>query len=328
MELSLEIGESMNQTRRKLLEHFDDEVREKLRVRDRDAKESLSRTEHSLMNLTRHVLGPSAEFTSDSRFRLTVSPSADIPAGVYELPRRSGEAHLYRLGHPLAEHVLASAIASELPVGEIELNYAEHQGLISVLEPLVSKSGWYAAWLLSIESLDQEEDHLVRVAMLDDGTVLDADIATRLLTVPGRLVRDRANLPVPGTLGDEAAKRQGAIQAQIANRNIRLLDVESEKLEAWADDRKLALESELKEIKRLISEARRVARAEPTLEAKLAARKRVKALETQQKEKQRHLFEAQDAVDAERQALIDQVESKLPQKTEMKELFAVRWRLC
>ena len=34
LELSLEINEAMTHTRRKLLENFDDEVREKLKVRD------------------------------------------------------------------------------------------------------------------------------------------------------------------------------------------------------------------------------------------------------------------------------------------------------
>src|SRR5690606_13793430 len=37
-ELSFEINEAMTTTRKKLLEHFDDEVREKLRIRDEDSK--------------------------------------------------------------------------------------------------------------------------------------------------------------------------------------------------------------------------------------------------------------------------------------------------
>jgi adenine-specific DNA-methyltransferase len=36
--------------------------------------------------------------------------------GLYELPRRSGEAHLYRLNHPLAEALLEQAKIRELPV--------------------------------------------------------------------------------------------------------------------------------------------------------------------------------------------------------------------
>src|SRR6266511_224969 len=45
LELSLEINEAMTQTRRKLLENFDDEVREKLRVRNDASKAYLSQLE-------------------------------------------------------------------------------------------------------------------------------------------------------------------------------------------------------------------------------------------------------------------------------------------
>ena len=57
LELSFEINEAMTQTRQKLLDNFDDEVREKLRVRDADSKEVLGRFERRLIDLTRYELG-------------------------------------------------------------------------------------------------------------------------------------------------------------------------------------------------------------------------------------------------------------------------------
>ena len=59
----------MTQTRRKLLENFDDEVREKLKVRDEASKAYLNRYERLLMQLTRHELNGHAEFLDDSSFR-------------------------------------------------------------------------------------------------------------------------------------------------------------------------------------------------------------------------------------------------------------------
>lgn len=56
LELSLEINESMTRTRQQLLENFDDEVREKLKVRDEASRAYLNRYEHLLMQLTRHEL--------------------------------------------------------------------------------------------------------------------------------------------------------------------------------------------------------------------------------------------------------------------------------
>ena len=118
LELSLEINEAMSQTRQKLLENFDDEVREKLKIRDEDAKVYLDRFEQLLMRLTQHELRSDAEFRNISTFELRSRPAwingRDIPLGLYELPRRSGEAHLYRLNHPLGEAVVERAKARRL----------------------------------------------------------------------------------------------------------------------------------------------------------------------------------------------------------------------
>jgi hypothetical protein len=73
-ELSSEIDETMTQTRRKLLENFDDEVRDKLRMQDESSKAVLNRFEQLLMRLTRHELKSDAEFLDDSFFRLLHSP--------------------------------------------------------------------------------------------------------------------------------------------------------------------------------------------------------------------------------------------------------------
>src|SRR6266487_2098784 len=76
LELSFEINEAMTRTRKQLLENFDDEVREKLRVRDEASKASLNQLERRLMQLTRHELAGYAEFVGDGSFRLTSNPFA------------------------------------------------------------------------------------------------------------------------------------------------------------------------------------------------------------------------------------------------------------
>src|SRR5439155_16195065 len=127
LDISFEINEAMTQTRRKLLENFDDEVREKLRIRDEKSKAFLDRYERLRMQLTRHELNGHAEFADDSSFRLKSCPfPGEIPTGLYELPRRSGEAHLYRLAHPLAEAILARARSRDLPPAEIRFDYSSH----------------------------------------------------------------------------------------------------------------------------------------------------------------------------------------------------------
>ncbi len=327
LELNLEINEAMSQTRRKLLENFDDEVREKLKVSDQTSKAFLNRYERLLIQLSRYELQEHAEFLDDSSFRLNSCPfSGDIPLGLYELPRRSGEAHLYRLGHPLAEAIVAQAKNRDLPTAEVHFDYGAHAGKVSVLEPLVGKSGWLTLSLFTVESLDQAEDHLIFAASTDAGQVLDEEAARRLLTLSGKT--GTAVLDIPSDqLTEIAQNRQAAIQRKISERNAQFFEAEADKLESWADDLKLGLEREIKELDRQIKETRRAAIGALTLEQKLAGQKQIKALESQRSQKRRTLFDAQDEVDKNRERLIAGIEGKLQQRITCNNLFSVRWSL-
>ena len=328
LELSLEINESMTATRRKLLENFDDEVREKLKVSDEASKSYLNRYERLLIQLSRHELNGNAEFYDDSSFRLKACPfNGSIPLGLYELPRRSGEAHLYRLNHPLAEAVITQAKSRDLPVQEVRFDYGGHDGKVSSLEPLVGKSGWLTLSYFSVESLDQAEDHLIFAAVSDDGTPLDDEAVPRMFTLPGA-VNGPCSDSVPTPLATATEQRQASIRRTISERNARFFEAEAEKLEGWADDLKLGLEREIKEIDRQIKEARRAATVALTLEEKLAGQKQIKALESHRNEKRRSLFEAQDKVDQERETLISTIEGKLTQKAAISTLFSIRWTLA
>jgi SNF2-related domain/Helicase conserved C-terminal domain len=335
LELSFEINQAMARTRQQLLENFDDEVREKLKLRDEDSKAYLSRYERLLMQLTRHELNGHAEFIGDSAFKLNSKPedleskrAGVIELGLYELPRRSGEAHLYRLTHPLAAAVVGRAKGRDLTPAEVEFGYSDHEGRVTVLEPLIGKAGWLALWMFSLESFDQAEDHLIIAASIDDGVQLDEDVATRLLTLPGKVVQSARPADAPAELDAVIQKRQAAIQRSLSERNARVFEAEAEKLEGWADDLKLGLEREIKEIDRQIKEARRAATSALTLEDKLAGQKQVKALEAQRNLKRRSLFDAQDQVDKQREELIAQIEGKLTQAVKAVQLFVLRWTLA
>jgi hypothetical protein len=252
----------------------------------------------------------------------------EVPLGLYELPRRSGEAHLYRMGHPLAEAVLAQAKGRELTHTEVCFDYAGHEGKVSILEPLAGQSGWLMLSQLSIESLNQTEDYLLFATVTDANEVLDEEIARRLLSLPGRVGQPAA---VAGetlaSLERLQQQRQEAIQRSISERNARFFEVEIAKLDAWSDDLKVGLEREIKDLDRQIKEARRAATLALTLEEKLAGQKQVRAIESSRNQKRRSLFEAQDQVDKQREQLIAQIEGKLAQRGSLDRLFIVHWNL-
>jgi adenine-specific DNA-methyltransferase len=326
-ELSSEIDETMTQTRRKLLENFDDEVREKLRMQDESSKAVLNRFEQLLMRLTRHELQSDAEFLDDSSFRLLRSPFGDgIPLGLYELPRRSGDAHTYRLNHPLAESAVSRARERELAKAVIHFEYDKYEGKISALEPLIGQTGYLAVSLLTVESLDQVEDAIIFAAVTEDERPLDDETVRRLFSLPGRLVPDK-DIFVPDVIDEMTQERKNRTCDSIFKRNLRLFNDEAEKLESWADDLKLSLEREIKDIDREIKEARRASSKALMLEEKLAFQKIIKALELKRNEKRRSLFDAQDEVDRQRDRLITEIEGKLVQNVSLRLLFRIGWNL-
>ncbi len=333
LELSLEINEAMTRTRKQLLENFDDEVREKLRVRDEDAKAYLNRYESLLMQLTRHELDGCAEFRGESAFRLLSHPfemaQDTAPTGLYELPRRSGEAHLYRLNHPLAEAILARAKGRDLPPAEVCFRYGDHEGRVSILQPYIGTGGWLMLSQFSVAALDQAEDHLLFAAVTEGGEMLEHDTACRLLTLPGNVGQPALpSAEMSHKMESHTRKRQQEIQRDISERNARFFAEEADKLDGWAEDLKVGLERELREMDRQIKEARRAATLALTLEEKLNGQKQIKALESLRNQKRRSLFDAQDQVDRQREELIAQVEGKLKQTSDLQTLFTIRWQLA
>ena len=328
-ELGQHIDAAMTRTRQQLLEHFDQEVIEKLRLSRDRSKAYLDHYERMLMALTHYELRDHIKVVDGmSSFQLTSCPFMDdIPVGLYELPRRSGEAYLYRLTHPLAQHVLTQAKSRALPPAEMTFDYTNHLPTISILKPLVGQEGSLRLSRLTVESLDQVEDHLIVAALADNGHPLDVEQASRLLRLP---VWDWQTMNAPPTsesLASLTACQQEAILQSISRRNAAFFEAEANKLDGWAEDLKVGLEREIKELDRQIREARRAATAVPTLQEKLEAQKHVKSLEAHRNTRRRALFDAQDDIDRHREQLIAEIEGKLGQKTTLLELFSIRWKI-
>jgi adenine-specific DNA-methyltransferase len=329
-ELETEIDESMKLTRKKLLENFDEEVHEKLRVNLKESTEYLNRYENWLWELAKYALHRHADFLSEgSTFHLKNNPysSNAIPLGLYKMGRHVEEGHVFRIGHPLAQHILTDATSKKLPEAEIAFDYSGHPLKISILEPLVGISGYLSLARLSVESFE-EEDHLIFSAVTDTGTVLDDEQAQRMFSLPGQV---GAGFKPAKTTSDQLqqifASGQSRIIEGISARNSVFFDDEMDKLEKWADDLKSGLEYELKELDREIKYLKTESKKILKLDEKLKAQKDIKEMEKKRNTKRRTLFEAQDEIDSRKEGLIESVEARLKQLIRKSELFSIRWRV-
>lgn len=334
LDLSGEINEAMVKTRQILLENFDEEVQDKLRIRAEDSRSARSRFERMLMELTRAELGDCASFDADG-FNLRRVPDgiaasglSDIELGRYELPRRSGNAHLYRINHPLALWITQQAKTRTLDGAKLMFDYDGYGTKVSTLEPYRGKAGWLTCKLLSVEALGNQEQHLLVAATTTDGVPLAEEDPEKLLRLPATtraagLFNNAGN----ATLAADVEGRRIKLLRNINQRNLGYFEQEVQKLDAWADDLKLGLEQKIREIDREIKEVRRTAATSPTLEEKLAHQKRQRELEGKRSKLRRELFIRQDEVEAQRNDLIEQLEAQLQQRVDEHKLFTVEWEL-
>jgi hypothetical protein len=120
-EMYEQIRSRLDDTRRALFEHFDEDVHQRLRLRLADARAQPDRVGQRFWSLTRFVLADRARFDEAAlSFDLDRPPRDDIPRGRYHLISKSqpldadggaGEPSrfLYRLSHSLGEHVTRPA---------------------------------------------------------------------------------------------------------------------------------------------------------------------------------------------------------------------------
>ena len=329
LDLSGEINEAMVKTRQILLENFDEEVQDKLRVRAEDSRATRSKYERMLMDLTRAELADRATFDKDG-FVLQSAPGATpdgVDLGRYELPRRSGDAHLYRIGHPLAVWVTHQAKTRELASTRLVFDYDAYGTQISTLKTYRGKTGWLTLELVSVKALGNQEQHLVVAACTSDGSALAEDDPEKLLRLPARAQSEGLFSAADATLVEDVEARKVALLREINQRNLGYFEQEVQKLDAWADDLKLGIEQEIKEIDREIKEVRRTAATAPTLEEKLSWQKKQRELEGKRGKLRRELFARQDEVEAQRNELINQLEVQLQQQVKERTLFTIEWEL-
>lgn len=328
-DLSGEINEAMVKTRQILLENFDEEVQDKLRIRAEASSAARSKYERMLLDLTRAELAGHATFDEEG-FVLQQLPSsalAGVELGRYELPRRSGESHLYRIGHPLAEWVTAQAKSRKLPMAKLVFDYGAYGTQISTLKNYRGKSGWLSVSLVSVEALGNLEERLVVAAVTVDGSPLAEDDPSKLLRLPVKLEGQCDRNEPASALAEDVLGRRMDILRDINQRNLGYFEQEVQKLDAWADDLKLGIEQEIKEIDRQIKEVRRTAASAPTLDEKLSWQKKQRELESTRTKLRRELFNKQDEIEALRNDIISQLEGQLKQQVNEQPLFCIQWEL-
>lgn len=331
-ELEQTIKARMEETRRALLENFDEDVHARLKLHLDQTRSHLDRLSKIFWDLTKYVLDGQARFHDhDLSFDLEVLPDFHMLPGRYRMISKNREnidgAFLYRLSHPLGEYVLNKARSCPTPLAEVVFNITDHPTRISVVEALKGQFGYLILNKLTIDSFDREE-YLLFNAITDSGKVLDQEICEKLLLCRASV---RPLEQIPAQLKERLIRDAGVHAEAVARRSFeesnRYFQEERERLEKWADDLVLAAEKELRETKAKIKVLNRQARQATSAEEQHQIQVRLQEMSKLLRRQRQRIFEVEDEIMEKRDQLIDELEKRLNQRTEHEILFMIRWKV-
>ncbi|EPD5143457.1 SNF2-related protein [Vibrio cholerae] len=334
-ELEFDINQKMQKTREALIEHFDEDIHDLLKIKLDQAKERLDKIGRWFWALTQYQLSEVANFDNDTLQFSLLRPVAEQPKGKYQLIRKGGEeelkrdphAHTYRLTHPLGEYVIGQAKSLETPFADLRIDYSSHPTKVAIAEQLKGDSGWLSLNLLRICTFNEEE-HLVFTGMTDNGRLIDAEACKKLFYVGADVTSPANSIAMPDSLLETRKRQLDAKLSEAMDANNKLFESERDKLEKWADDKVLAAEQALSETKNQIRSLKRESRQAQTMEEQQAIQQRIRDLERKQRKQRQEIFDVEDEIIEKRDELISALEQRLKQRTEVEEIFTVRWHIC
>lgn len=330
-ELDGQIQFKMQETKEQLLEHFDEDVHAKLKVDYDEAKQKLDDVGKMFWRLSQYMLYGKANFNEENlSFDLTQSPILEAHNGFYQMIRhdqKAKEGELYRMSHPLGEHVIVEGQKLLIQSGHAEFDLSQYQAKVSVLEKYKGQQGWLILNKLKIESYAKEE-YLLFTGISDDGESLDQETLAKLFKLEAKEM-PAINPPenVMDSLHANAEQlEQATIKKSLEKNNVSFQE-RREQLYRWADDSVARAEDELKQTKQQIRRLENESRKCENLSEQKPLLEEIKNLEKKKKRQRREIFDLEDEIAEKRDTLIETLEKQMIQQTDKETLFILRWRI-
>ena len=332
-EMHQEIEEVFDKARTQLIENFDRDVVNKLRIRKAADEHALSQFHQLLWQLTINILDNNIDQIDNSCYSFTLSNSpADseqqFSTGPYRMGKDVYDAYTYRVGHPLAQYVLSKAKNQDTSEKAcIVFNYTDSPEKISVIGDEVGKNGILSVKVIHYYSQKDEEDCIIAAAINDEGQIMPDDFVEKLMSISGHITKAKFPEIDDSRLKAEMAHKQDIVSEHIAIRDKEFINDESAKIEQWAEDQTFTLEEELRNVKKQIKECEHEFRNESDNKRRLELQSEIMSLQRALKQKRNNLFDVEDEIMARRNALIAEIDNSLNKSAKEEYLFTIAWQV-
>lgn len=338
-EMDVSIQSRMIDTRQALLENFDEDVHERLRIQLKDAQTQLDKFGKLFWSLTHHVIEDYAKFDdAELQFDLVKKPAPNIELGRYHLISKNKPeqhiavqelndygSHLYRLSHPLGQLIIQQAKELNLASAHLQFDVSHHPNRLHLIESLKGQQGYLVLQQLVVQSYE-EEQYLLFSGIDANGKALDQETCEKLFSCAAKEL-GQIHLPaeIQERLHAEASRHIQATISTSLEANSKHFHEARDKLERWADDMVLAAEKALKDTKEQIKILQRQARQAVNLEEQHELQQKIQKLEKQQRKQRQEIFDVEDEIFRRRDSLVGALEKRLSQTTHSQALFTIQW---
>lgn len=322
------ITERMNNTKRTLLEHFDEDVIKKLKSRQEIDAIRIDQYSRHLWKLACSVLDPHIIDIDNDNLTFTLSNGIpNVTPGHYSVLWNEATKHL-RSGSELGQYIISYALNLDIPPTEITFDLSGYQYHSASLEKFLNQSGYCIGYLVKAESQKDQEESLLICGVSDDGELVPDDFGRKLFEL-------NAVSEGSADISDEQQKEISTIfhselklfEEQLAARAQEYLNIEIDKLYAWADDNLYPLEEEVGQIRKKLEANRRLAKKAKTTVERFELKKEESELRQLLVKKVALCEEKREYYDKESERQIDEMGKALSSNVTSSPVFILRWNI-
>ncbi len=327
-ELREDIEDNLQQTKVSLFENFDEEVIEKLKIRESKDCALMSKYNLLLWDLTCGTLADYIKINPNRvlEFTLYRSPINGVALGTYNFEKEISTAYNYRISHPLAQWVINKAKSSETPRAMVEFDYNSKGIIVSILKQNIGNSGYLTLRVVRYNSLNEAEEHILLSATDMYGNRMEYDFAERLLSLPATLVT-YDNSIASAELSEMIETEQDLLLETLELRNSELITTEIAKVENWAEDNRKALQQRLTELDKAIDEKNNEFVSERNIRKKLAIQKEKDVLNDKRDAAWREFDQKREELKKEKNKVITELYQLADGKLEIVDEYTIIWKI-
>lgn len=319
------INDRIKQTKKFLIENFDEDVIDKLKIRQDNDAEMVSIFKRHLWNLALTILGSKASNIDTKALTFDLSDK-DGKEGKYTLSKTESDAKPLRLETELGKYILDTGKNMQTDDAMLTFDMSHYRYHLNVIEQHIGESGTCVAYKVHSDNKYDGEEKVMFCCTNSQGEEMPEDFGEKLMELS--CVEDN-----PTTITDAGSeermfeKRLSAYKEQVESRSNDFVNDEIDKLTDWVDEMMTPLEDEIRDLEHQQRTLRTALRKERN------ARNRIQLM-NQFKEIQKTLSQKRDKLRDEEERYNNYVDQKqetfeksLENNVTYEEFFRFKWHI-